>query len=361
MISTPLQPQYKTRINVRPVKHAYFVLEDDMENLIRVMRYVCTQWGGIENLIIPVKPDLTIAPFFKSMLQQHEPDLFVGFLPKPRTRDYRDHDVIQGYLGWLFPHRMISLADDESFIEYDNAMHPLNAFPQEQLRSNKLVVHNYGGPEADHGLLLSAFGAIYEGQHKDYASETSLESREVAIDDPTFWQNQFDSSPFGSALNFTSYGIAPYYAEGGMESNAFDVVLVNSFNSLCMYWNLRASREAQQFHNDMGRRILLLPDRLLSNKSALEEMVNFIQAKLPHRYIESNLHLYFIIWDQIAREKLSAAIEGLEGLEKSTEKRVTVNMKMGTLDENDAETSPKDQTIKYTSSYSQCSVELWLI
>jgi hypothetical protein len=348
MISTALQPQYKTRINVRPVKHAYFVLEDDMENLIRVLRYVCTQWGGIENLIIPVRPDLTIDPFFKSILQQHEPDLFVGFLREPRKRDYRDHDVIQGYLCGLFPHRMISLSDDETFIEYDSAMHPLGAFPQDELRSNKLFVHNFAGPETDQWLLLSALGAIYEGQYKDYASETTLESREVTIDSLAFWEDQFDSSPFSSVLNFTSYGIAPYYAEGGMESNAFDVVLVNSFNSLCMYWNLRATREAQQFHNNMGRRILLLPDRLLSDKSALEEMVNFIQAKLPHRYFESNLHLHFIIWDQIAREKLSAAIEGLEKLENSTEKRITVNMKMGTLDENEVETSPKDKTVKYT-------------
>lgn len=348
MISTPLQLQYKTRINVRPVKHAYFVREDDQENLIRVMRYVCTQWGGIENLIIPVRPDLTIAPFFESMLRYHEPDRFVAFLRDSMERNYEDQDIIQGYLCGLYPHRMISLQDEEIFIEHDSAMHPLNAYPQEHLRSNTLVVHDNGGPETDYWLLLAAFGAIYEGQYKDYASETSLERRKVSIDDPTFWQNQCDSSPFDSVLNFTSYGIATYYAEGGMESNAFDVILVDSFNSLCMYWNLRASREAQQFQKDLGRRTLLLPDRLLSDKKTLEEMVNFIRLKLPHRYLDSNLHLHFVVWDPIGREKLSSAIEGLEGLERFTDRRITINMKMGGPDEGEAGDDLAVKTVKYT-------------
>lgn len=61
MISTPLQPQYKTRFNVRPVKHAYFVREDDKNGLVRVMHYVCTQWGGIRNLILPDSSILSYA------------------------------------------------------------------------------------------------------------------------------------------------------------------------------------------------------------------------------------------------------------------------------------------------------------
>lgn len=65
MIPTPLQPQYKTRINVRPVKHAYFVRDDDKDALVRVMEYACTQWGGIRNLIVPVSADLSIIQQFE--------------------------------------------------------------------------------------------------------------------------------------------------------------------------------------------------------------------------------------------------------------------------------------------------------
>ena len=65
MTQSPLQPQYKVRINVRPVKYAYFVREDDLDSLIRIIQFVCTQWGGIRSLIIPIKPDLSIAPLFE--------------------------------------------------------------------------------------------------------------------------------------------------------------------------------------------------------------------------------------------------------------------------------------------------------
>jgi hypothetical protein len=346
MISTPLQSQYKTRINVRPVKHAYFVREDDMENLIHILRYVCTQWGGLRNLIIPLKPDLTIAPVFEYMLKHHEPDLFIGFLRGSKEKGYEDHDELQGYLCGLFPHRMIDLQIDEIFLEHDRAMHPLNAVSQEELRSNNLTVHSFVGAETEHWLLLAMFGAIYEGQYKDYEAEASLEIREVALGGLDFWQNQYDSSPFSSILSLTNYGIAPYYAEGGLDSNAFDVVLVDSVNSLCMYWNLRASREGEQFYKDMGRRTLLLPDSFLLDKNALEEMVKFIRTMLPHRYVESNLHLRFVVWDAVARERVSAAIVNLNGLEKFAEDRIVSNIKMG-VDESEEGSSPTDQTVKY--------------
>lgn len=348
MISTPLQPQYKTRINVRPVKHAYFVREDDVENLTRVMRYVCTQWGGIGNLIIPVRSDLSIAPTFERFLKHHEPDIFVGFLRGSKERDYEDHWEIQRYLCGIFPHRMISLEIDDIFVRHDHAMHPLGAVPPEQLRSNKLISHQFFGPEEDRWLLLALFGAIYEGQYENYADEAQLENAGIMAGNTAFWYAQCANSPFTSILNLTGYGIAPYFAEGDGESNTFDVVLVNSVNSLCMYWALRASREAEQFHRESGRRTILLPERLLADNEALKEMVSMIRSKLPHRYLSSNLHIRFCVWDESDRERLSAVVSGLEGMEKFTEGRAVIHM--GTGAENEAGQPRTGESLKYTFS-----------
>ena len=41
-------------VNVRPGRHVYFIGEDDLERFVDVASYCCTQWGGINNLIIPV-------------------------------------------------------------------------------------------------------------------------------------------------------------------------------------------------------------------------------------------------------------------------------------------------------------------
>ncbi len=44
-------------VNVRPVRHAYLIAEDDLSRFSELAIYCCTQWGGINNLIIPVKID----------------------------------------------------------------------------------------------------------------------------------------------------------------------------------------------------------------------------------------------------------------------------------------------------------------
>jgi len=198
MIETPLLPRYKTRINVRPVKHAYLVREDDTETLTRIMRYVCTQWGGIGNLIIPVRPDLSIAPCFEHMLTPHGPDVFVGFLRSSKEREYEDHWEIQRYLSRVFPHRIASVEIDEVFVEHDYAMHALGAVPAGQLRGNNLVTHQFFGPEEDCRLLLALFGTIYEGQHQGYEAEAVLEKRAMRIGSPAFWHAQSESSPLNS-------------------------------------------------------------------------------------------------------------------------------------------------------------------
>ena len=51
MPSTPLRPYYKFRTNVRPIKYAYFIPEDDYGVLNRVIQNICTQWGGVRSTL----------------------------------------------------------------------------------------------------------------------------------------------------------------------------------------------------------------------------------------------------------------------------------------------------------------------
>ncbi len=44
----------KLGLNVRPRRFAYFFLEDDQASFERIVRYTCTQWGGIRNVLGPV-------------------------------------------------------------------------------------------------------------------------------------------------------------------------------------------------------------------------------------------------------------------------------------------------------------------
>lgn len=37
-------------INVRPMRHVYFIAENDLARFTDVASFCCTQWGGINNL-----------------------------------------------------------------------------------------------------------------------------------------------------------------------------------------------------------------------------------------------------------------------------------------------------------------------
>ena len=130
MIPTSLSSEYKTRVNIRPVKRAYFVRENDHDALIRVIRYLCTEWGGIRNIIIPVGPDFSIPPLFRGQLLYHEPDQFVFFGETSEIADHRKHWSDTQELRDMFPWRDVTVEFEDIFLRYDQAMHPLGVIPK---------------------------------------------------------------------------------------------------------------------------------------------------------------------------------------------------------------------------------------
>jgi hypothetical protein len=355
MLLTPLDEQYRFRVNIRPIKTAYFVREDDRENLIRTLRLISTQWGGIRNLIIPVRPNLTIAPFFEHILKLHEPDWFVSCLVGTHEDDYeiarersREHGQFQVYLSQLFPDRQIDLQIRDFLDERDITAHPLSIISDEDLnvydpdplqpfraRGQVLSTHELflktddDYRAADELINLVLFGSIFPGQEDDYSQLLRIQKISVDMRERLFWECQFQNSPFSSVLNLTTYGVRLYTATGVLESPHFDIVLVNSFNSLCWYWNLRGLREVVQ-HSDLGRHTLLLPIELLDDVKALEQLLSFISENITYPSHHSNLDISFRVWDNESAELLKGVLPNLPSLEPLDDDKISFTYTWGT-------------------------------
>jgi hypothetical protein len=314
MLITPLQPQYKVRINVRPVKHAYFVYEDDVDSLTRVLRFVCTQWGGIRSLIIPVRRDLTVKNSFLFSLRTHEPDRFVAYMPDVKAPE---REGLETYINRLWPYKKVTLIPGEEFEHADMSAHALHPIPEEELRNNTLVNYEFLGEQSDHWILLALFGQIFHGQQQYYADTVGLEPRQIGVDSERFWESQYETSAFSSVLNLTGYGFSAYEGDFGIGQSFFDVVLVDSCEGLCAYWAFRATAEATQVP-DLKRRTLLLPASLLGNRQALERLVNFVRANFYVSPFYSNLHIRFWVTGDQDEARARSAVGPVAGLEELT-------------------------------------------
>jgi hypothetical protein len=315
MLITPLQPQYKVRINIRPVKHAYFVYEDDVDSLTSVLRFVCTQWGGIRSLIIPVRRDLTIKNSFLFTLRSHEPDRFVAYMPDVAAPE---SERLETYINRLWPYKRVTITPREEFERADRSAHALHPIPEEELRNNTLVSYEFPGEQADHWILLALFGQIFDGQQPYYSDTVGgLQTRPIGVDSENFWESQHETSAFSSVLNLTSYGFSAYEGDFGIGQSFFDVVLVDSCEGLCAYWDFRATAEATQIPS-LKRRTLLLPASLLGNCQALERLANFVRANFYISPFYSNLHIRFWVTSDQDEARARGAVGAVTGLEELT-------------------------------------------
>lgn len=332
MPSTPLRPYYKFRTNVRPIKYAYFIPDDDYGVLNRVIQNTCTQWGGVRSLLIPVRPDITIDSLYVRLLKLHEPDRFVHYIESFNAGTHQKHNALITQLLRLLPNTVVHLENGDYFDQNDGSMHPLSLFSDEEPKKRKLVNHIFDEASPNLSIILALFGKIYRPQAGSYAREFELEQRPVGVPPATpeastgsfdkfsyFWKEQFELSPFSSALNLTSYGIAPYRSDTGFESARFDVVPVSSVNSLCLYWNMRATREATQFRPKLGRRTLLLPDSYLKNGAAMGSLISFIRSNIRFPNFHTNRHIHFAVLDESLVEELRAVLRPFDRLKENYE------------------------------------------
>lgn len=348
IVETPLQQQYRVRMNVRPIKYACFVREDDTENVARAIRLLCTQWGGMYSLLIPVRSDLTTPDIFRFLLELHEPDRFVEYLTAPKQTSFKEHRQLQQLLTKLWPSRKIGLQMGHLFEERDRTAHALHVVSEVDRREHTLTSYEFLGPETDRLILLALFGETYPGQEAYYEQTLRVNRCRIGIDSQYFWDCQFSNSPFASVVNLTAYGTSPKSVTGGLgESNHFDIVLVRSISSLCLYWNYRATREVVQFRKEMSRRTLLLPYDLLADADALDRMERFLRASLAYPNVSSNLHVRFCVWDEEDLAKLKDALQRLGGLQTFTGDTVSVHSHYGRGDASREDLSAVPITYQY--------------
>ena len=136
-ISAPITTQQEIYINIRPVKSVYFFREGDENSLLRILRFVCTQWGGIRHLLVPVEEDGSIAPVFSWLIELHQPDQFISYLPNDETtRDTRDN--LQIFIKTLLPDRLLFLQNGIALEKHDPTLHPLSTIDTADTQNRNL-------------------------------------------------------------------------------------------------------------------------------------------------------------------------------------------------------------------------------
>jgi hypothetical protein len=325
MIPTPLQPYYKMRVNVRPIKHAYFVREDDIDTIESVIRICCTQWGGLRNLIIPIKPDFTTDFLFEYLLKLHEPDQFVDFYFTADEAQHNLHEELRSYLLSLWPHRSIELWSGPSFIHIENSAHALDVLPNNLDSTTPLTIHELFEGQLDFISSLALFGTIYQGQEEDYSERLQLASKQIKLASSEFWSCQYANDAFSSIINLTTYGILPERVINNRENIIFEVILVNSAQSLCLFWDHRATIDSIEFTRDIGRRTFLLPQSLLTSQSSLEALFEFIRNHFSVRGITSNVHVLFSGFTEEDNALLRSVLALLPNIEEAESGRLHIN------------------------------------
>jgi hypothetical protein len=334
MLSTPPQNYHKVRFGIRPVKHAYFVRENDMEAMRRIMTLACTQWGGIRSIILPLDPDLTIQPLYMEWLALHEPDWFVAFVSLEEFTDVMNS--IRRQLQTIWPHKQIGVEHGGHYETTDITAHAVGVLP-DTIRlpyPPSLNAISFAGTEFEKLELLSIFGEIYPGQEQNYLNSGAVAAigGEWSIRGPSgdpidairgFWSRQFGRSTRDTVLSITGYHVRPYHAVNNLDGNSvhFDIVLATSIRMLCIFWNIRAPREALDSRNDLGRRVILLPNELIEDQAACQELVNLIKERIEHPSISTRLHLRFHVENEAQSERLVAMLTKLVGVKAYKEKK----------------------------------------
>ena len=200
-------------INIRPVRHVYFIGENDLERFVEVATYCCTQWGGINNLIIPVQinketedAQVYVHSYNLFLIRSRQPDVFVdAFSDKEENSPIRD--ALARYFASEFPVKSLQLW--ESFIQLDDVFHPLNILsPQNDISKPDLAMAGVSPgispprSQLDDAIISAAFGRIWPGQERDYEEAFALKGWDTSFPDSFLYQQTL-IDPYASIINLT--------------------------------------------------------------------------------------------------------------------------------------------------------------
>lgn len=342
----------KVALNVRPLRFAYFILEDDRPAFERVVRLTCTQWGGIRNFIIPVSQDLQLWPVSEQFLGIHPPDRFVTYLP-----DEVDDRALVARLRQLFPGVAVRLIKEAFWEERDRSAHALSVLPfdlplspetgQFPLNKDRQTLITYPLPERDPDnlYLLTLFGACYPGQEELYKKVFSLKSSPIASDLANIWELQHDKSPFGSVLNLTGYNVKARPIHNPADNLAFHIVVTGSIFGLILFWNYRALREATETFPPRSRRTFLLPAHWVADPRIVEGLCQFIRSVPAVPSASSELDLIVTCPDDKTQEVIHQQLAAIPHVEVVETARMGISWWSGSSSRVPREADP-NRTLK---------------
>jgi hypothetical protein len=314
----------KIALNVRPLRFAYFILDEDREAFERVVRHICTQWGGIRNFIIPVSRDMRLWPIAEQFLEIHPPDRFVSYLP-----DDVELTALTHRLSQLFPGVAVQLLKGTHWEKHELSAHALSVLPFDiplspetdlspvETEKQSLVTHVLPDGGEDNLYFLTIFGACYSGQEDVYKKVFSLQPSSIVPQGANIWRLQHERSPFSSVLNLTGYNIKAREIRNSMHVLAFHVVVTESVFDLFLYWNYRALREATEILTlpQGGRRTFLLPAHWVKNAHVIEGLCRFIRSVPAVPLASSELDLIVTCSDDKTREIVGQQLAALPSVE----------------------------------------------
>lgn len=307
----------------------------------------------MRNLIVPVEDGHNIHPFFERLLSIHAPDSFIAYLDRANLK------LLTRSLEKIFPDRQINLHEGIYYEKYDRGAHPVSLLPDKGRGSvgltpyefppiEFLISHEFSGPDADSPYLLAMFGQIHEGQQADYEKYLHVRVETTSLNDENLWRRQFDCGIHTSVLNLTTFGIRPQRSSS-INEVAFTIVVASSVFQLCVFWNMRAIRDAVDYLK-RGRRTLLLAERLLESEAALASLLDFIRNAPPLPERTSNFDFSVIYEHDHDREKVESALGRVGGTAKLDAETVSVKRWSGNVSEQPRE-ADRSRTLKYVCGY----------
>ncbi|MEZ4512500.1 MAG: hypothetical protein R3C62_11540 [Chloroflexota bacterium] len=331
MQSTDIEKPYKIRLNIRPIKIAYFVKENDPDSLARIFQLSCTQWGGLRHLIIPVLLPFSIWPLYADLLKCYEPDTFVNYLLDEQTNAHDINQQLKDYLEKLFPYKTIKFKNGSHFEKVDPSTHALRAISQYLARNEQMLEKPVIRSESQHLINLALFGKIHPDQINDYHDQFPIIEHQIDYGSPAFWSHQMRIDTFASPINLTDHSIRPYRIVGrqGFWAEAFDhfdIVIGQSVLDLCLYWNLRFLRETSSLIEESHlRRTISLPINLLENIQSTTTLFQLIKDKLFVPGRKANLDVRFYVASKDLREKSQKLLSQIPMLQEFREEKIQGN------------------------------------
>ncbi len=284
-------------LTTRPIRHVFFISDHDLAQYLAVVARCCAQWGGINNLIIPVDTTDERSDASQGVgqlltfAQQRHPDCFINVLPTEAQACSTWRRLIatiehtfpgKPLLAWdVFRrepqevHPASFVSPDEAFIytfDTDHFVNPVRT-PVPALPQFSWVQYGAAPSDIERAVITATFGDIPSQDRAIYPPLRDMPI--ISQQGETILRDQMNKDPFGSIINLTLKELKCLVTIGAFPSLAFDVVIAQDVRDLCLFWNLRAFSFGYHWLPD--RRIMLLTKEQLFNEQYYRPLFELIK------------------------------------------------------------------------------------